>query len=82
VNLLLMQWEADQRSLRQFGQAPAERLTSEQDSLLPLPAGRLGREVCGNPYSVPESWCGRPVSIRIILNDELRVLDYPWRFTQ
>jgi hypothetical protein len=30
-------------------------------------------EVRGNRYRVPEAWSGRPVSIRITLNDELRV---------
>ena len=30
-------------------------------------------EVRGNRYSVPEAWCGQPVSIRITLDDELRI---------
>ncbi|MFP1461770.1 Mu transposase domain-containing protein [Escherichia coli] len=30
-------------------------------------------EVGGNRYSVPESLCGQPVSIRISLDDELRI---------
>ncbi|WP_409033510.1 Mu transposase domain-containing protein, partial [Klebsiella pneumoniae] len=29
--------------------------------------------VGGNRYSVPESLCGQPVSIRISLDDELRI---------
>ncbi|EOS96571.1 IS21 transposase [Erwinia tracheiphila PSU-1] len=30
-------------------------------------------EVRGNRYSVPETWCGRPVSVRITLDNELRI---------
>ncbi|EOS93927.1 integrase catalytic region [Erwinia tracheiphila PSU-1] len=30
-------------------------------------------EVGGNRYSVPETLCGQPVSIRISLDDELRI---------
>ncbi|EJI1714936.1 IS21 family transposase, partial [Escherichia coli] len=30
-------------------------------------------EVGGNRYSVPEALCGQPVSIRISLDDELRI---------
>lgn len=79
--------EADHRTLRQFSQTPAERFTQEQHHLLALPAGDFDTsyhdirqvawdgyiEVRGNRYSVPENWCGQPVSIRISLDDELRV---------
>lgn len=30
-------------------------------------------EVRGDRYSVSETWCGKPVSIRITLDDELRI---------
>ncbi len=63
------------------------RFTQEQPHLLALPASDFDTsyhnirqvawdgyiEVRGNRYSVPESWCGQPVSIRISLDDELRV---------
>ncbi|WP_051962349.1 IS21 family transposase, partial [Serratia sp. Ag2] len=79
--------EADHRTLRQFSQTPAERFTQELCHLLALPAGDFDTsyhdirqvawdgyiEVRGNRYSVPESWCGQPVSIRISLDNELRV---------
>ena len=35
--------------------------------------GTRYNEVGGNQYSVPEMLCGQPVSIRISLNDELRI---------
>lgn len=73
---------ADRRELRQFRQTPEQRFTQEQEHLQPL----LGTdfdirhvswdgyiEVGGNRYSVPESLCGQLVSIRISLDDELRI---------
>lgn len=79
--------EADHRTLRQFSQTPTERFTQEKPHLLALPASDFDTsyhdirqvawdgyiEVRGNRYSVPERWCGQPVSIRISLDDELRV---------
>lgn len=73
---------ADRRELRQIRQTPEQRFTQEQEHLQPL----LGTdfdirhvswdgyiEVGGNRYSVPESLCGQLVSIRISLDDELRI---------
>ncbi|WP_459609662.1 IS21 family transposase [Dickeya oryzae] len=82
-----IQTEADHRPLRQFDQTPAARFIQEQPHLQALPAGDFDTsyhdirqvawdgyiEVRGNRYSVPENWCGRPVSIRISLDDGLRV---------
>ena len=78
---------ADRRELRQFRETPAERFVVEQTHLQPLPATDFDTsyfdirhvswdgyiEVGGNRYSVPESLCGHPVSIRISLDDELRI---------
>lgn len=78
---------ADQRELRQFRQTPATRFEEEKRHLQALPATDFDTsyfdirhvawdgyiEVRGNRYSVPEAWCGRPVSIRITLDDELRI---------
>jgi len=78
---------ADSRALRQFRQTPAARFMEEASHLQPLPAADFDTsyfdirhvpwdgyiEVRGNRYSVPETWCGRPVSIRITLDDELRI---------
>lgn len=78
---------ADRRELRQFRQTPEQRFTQEQDHLQPLPDTDFDTsyfdirhvswdgyiEVGGNRYSVPESLCGQPVSIRISLDDELRI---------
>lgn len=79
--------EVDQCTLFQFSQTPAERFTQEQHPLLAFPAGDFDTsyhdirqvaldgyiKVQGNRYSVTESWFGQPVSIRISLDDELRV---------
>ncbi len=84
VNQLLEQWMADvadMRKLRQF------RQTQEQVHLQQLPDNDFDTsyfnirhvsldgyiEVGGNRYSVPESLCGHPVSIRFSLDDELRI---------
>ena len=78
---------ADRRELRQFRQTPEQRFTQEQEHLHPLPGTDFDTsyfdirhvswdgyiEVGGNRYSVPESLCGQPVSIRISLDDELRI---------
>lgn len=78
---------ADRRELRQFRQTPEQRFTQEQAHLQPLPDTDFDTsysdirhvswdgyiEVGGNRYSVPESLCGQPVSIRISLDDELRI---------
>ncbi|MEH2743173.1 IS21 family transposase, partial [Klebsiella pneumoniae] len=78
---------ADRRELRQFRQTPEQRFTQEQEHLQPLPDTDFDTsyfdirhvswdgyiEVGGNRYSVPESLCGQPVSIRISLDDELRI---------
>lgn len=78
---------ADNRELRQFRQTPAARFVEEASHLQLLPAADFDTsyfdirhvawdsyiEVRGNRYSVPEVWCGRPVSIRITLDDELRI---------
>ena len=78
---------ADQRELRQFRQTPATRFEEEKTHLQALPTTDFDTsyfdirhvawdgyiEVRGNRYSVPEAWCGRPVSIRITLDDELRI---------
>lgn len=79
--------EAEQRDLRQFHQTPAERFEAEKTALQPLPAGPFDTsyhdirqaawdgyiDVRGNRYSLPEAWCGRQVTVRITLDDELRV---------
>lgn len=79
--------EADKHHLRQFHQTPAERFGLENTALQPLPAGSFDTsyhdirqaawdgyiDVRGNRYSLPEAWCGRQVTVRIILDDELRV---------
>ncbi|MFP1527052.1 IS21 family transposase [Escherichia coli] len=78
---------ADRRELRQFRQTPEQRFTQEQVHLQALPGTDFDTsyfdirhvswdgyiEVGGNRYSVPESLCGQPVSIRISLDDELRI---------
>ncbi len=78
---------ADARPLRRFGQTPTARFAQERPHLSSLPAGHFDTsyhdirqaawdgyiEVRGSRYSVPEAWCGRPVTIRITLDDELRV---------
>lgn len=88
---------ADRRELRQFRQTPEQRFTQEQEHLQPLPDTDFDTsyfdirhvswdgyiEVGGNRYSVPESLCGQPVSIRISLDDELRstVMSSRWHRT-
>ncbi len=76
---------ADRRT-RQFRQTPEQRFTQEQVHLPALPGTDFDTsyfdirhvyldgyiEVGGNRYSVPESLCGQPVSIRISLDDELQ----------
>lgn len=78
---------ADKRELRQFRQTPEQRFALEQEHLQPLPDTDFDTsyfdirhvswdsyiEVGGNRYSVPETLCGQPVSIRISLDDELRI---------
>jgi len=78
---------ADKRELRQFRETPEARFTQEREHLQPLPDTDFDTsyfdirhvawdgyiEVRGNRYSVPEVWCGKPVSIRITLDDELRI---------
>ncbi len=78
---------ADKRELRQFKETPEQRFALEQEHLQPLPdtdfdtsyfdIRHVSRdsyiEVGGNRYSVPEALCGQPVSIRISLDDELRI---------
>lgn len=78
---------ADERQLRQFRQTPTERFIEEKDHLQLLPDTDFDTsyfdiryvswdgyiEVRGNRYSVPERCCGQPVSIRITLDDELRI---------
>lgn len=78
---------ADQRQLRCFEQTPQERFAHECQALSPLPARAFDTsyfdvrkvawdsyiEVRGNRYSVPERWCGQTVSIRITLEQELKV---------
>lgn len=84
VNQLMEQWMADvadKRELRQFRQTP------EQGHLQPLPdtdfdtsyfgIRHVSRDsyigAGGNRYSVPETLCRQPVSIRISPDDELRI---------
>src|SRR5699024_12440079 len=78
---------ADKRELRQFKETPEQRFALEQEHLQPLPDTDFDTsyfdirhvswdsyiEVGGNRYSVPEALCGQPVSIRISLDDELRI---------
>jgi transposase len=78
---------ADQRPLRQFRQTPAERFAAEVGAIQALPATDFDTryhdlrqvgwdgyiEVRGNRYSVPESYCGQAVVIRLSLDDELTV---------
>lgn len=78
---------ADKRVLRQFKETPEQRFELEKSALQPLPATDFDTsyfdirhvswdsyiEVGGNRYSVPEKLCGHPVSIRISLDDELRI---------
>ncbi len=78
---------ADKRELRQFKETPEQRFALEQEHLQPLPDTDFDTsyfdirhvswdsyiEVGGNRYSVPEALCGQPVSIRIPLDDELRI---------
>ena len=78
---------ADKRKLRQFKETPEQRFALEQEHLQPLPDTDFDTsyfdirhvswdsyiEVGGNRYSVPEALCGQPVSIRISLDDELRI---------
>jgi len=78
---------ADKRDLRQFRQTPEYRFNLERDHLQLLPDTDFDTsyfdirhvawdgyiEVRGNRYSVPEAWCGKPVSIRMTLDDELRI---------
>ncbi|EBX2707509.1 IS21 family transposase, partial [Salmonella enterica] len=68
-------------------ETPAQRFAQEQEYLQPLPDTDFDTsyfdirhvtwdgyiEVRGNRYSVPEALCGQPVSIRITLDDELRI---------
>lgn len=74
---------ADKRELRQFRQTPEQRFALEQEHLQPLPDTDFDTsyfdirhvswdsyiEVGGNRYSVPETLCGQPVSIRISLDN-------------
>ncbi|WP_183331719.1 IS21 family transposase [Halomonas campaniensis] len=85
--LLWLARVADQRPLRQFRQTPAERFSAEAKALQSLPATDFDTryhdlrqvgwdgyiEVRGNRYSVPESYCGQAVVIRLSLDDELTV---------
>ena len=78
---------ADQRPLLQFRQTPAERFAAEVATLQALPATDFDTryhdlrqvewagyiEVRGNRYSVPETYCGQAVVIRLSLDDELTV---------
>jgi len=78
---------ADKRELRQIRQTPEQRFVLEQEHLQPLPDTDFDTsyfdirhvpwdsyiEVGGNRYSVPETLCSQPVSIRISLDDELRI---------
>jgi len=66
---------ADKRDLRQFRQTPEDRFTLEREHLQPLSDTDFDTsyfdirhvawdgyiEVRGNRYSVPETWCGKPV---------------------
>ena len=78
---------ADKRELRQFRQTPEHRFALEHEHLQSLPDTDFDTsyfdishvsldsyiEVGGNRYSVPETLCGQPFSIRISLDDELRI---------
>lgn len=78
---------ASARVLRRFGQTPAERFVKEQEHLLPCPDIDFDTryhdvrivgwdsyiDVRGNRYSVPASYCGRQVTIRIGLDDALSI---------
>lgn len=78
---------ADERPLRYFATTPAERFNEERSALQSLPSQAFDTsyrdlrqvawdgyiEVRGNRYSVPETLCGHPVSIRVTLDNELRV---------
>lgn len=78
---------ADERPLRQFHQTPVERFAQEQEALQGLPASDFDTryhdlrqvgwdgyiEVRGNRYSVPDTYCGQAVVIRLSLDDELTV---------
>jgi hypothetical protein len=78
---------ADKRMLRQFRQTPEERFEQEKTTLSPLPSGDFDTsyfdirqvawdsyiEVRGNRYSVPQTYCGQPVTIRITLDEGLRI---------
>ncbi|WP_420027220.1 Mu transposase domain-containing protein, partial [Escherichia coli] len=78
---------ADKRELRQFKETPEQRFALEQEHMQPLPDTHFDKnkidnrqvsrdsyiEVGGNRYSDPEALCGQPVSIRISLDDELRI---------
>ncbi|RDQ01901.1 hypothetical protein C4A39_03828 [Escherichia coli] len=73
------------KQMRQQG--AYKRFALEQEHLQPLPDTDFDTsyfdirhvswdsyiEVGGNRYSVPEALCGQPVSIRISLDDELRI---------
>lgn len=80
---------ADLRILRQFDQSPASRFAQEGPALQGLPPADFDTsyydlrkvgwdgyiDVRGNRYSVPAAYCGQGVSIRIGLDDQLRVYD-------
>lgn len=80
---------ADQRFLRQFQQTPMDRFDADQAALKPLPAQRYDTSYCeyrqvswdgyieakGNRYSVPSTYCGQSVKIRMSLSGELRVFN-------
>lgn len=82
-----MRGTADQRVLRQFDQRPVERFAQEAAALQALPPTDFDTsyydlrqvswdayiDVRGNRYSVPAEYCGHGVSIRIGLDDQLRV---------
>jgi transposase len=81
--------EADQRVHGTVKEVVAERFAREQPSLKALPAVRYDTsyremrqvswdsyiDVRGNRYSVPADWVGKTVSIRIGLDDQLRIYD-------
>jgi hypothetical protein len=85
--LLWLEKVADTRLLRSFNQTPQHRFAEEKAALMSLPAGEFDTsyfdirqvawdsyiEVRGNRYSVPETWCGRAVTIRISLDNTLRI---------
>lgn len=81
--------EADPRVHGTVKEVVAERFERERPCLQPLPPTRYDTayretrvvawdayvEAAGNRYSVPDAFAGRPVTIRITLEDELVVYD-------